>query len=159
MTHPLTRVVQAIDNAMRAGRSVEDVARAAVEALRESDDLQRRALAWIVSCDTGASSKTIWAKMQGVPSPDRYGYDHPSDPADLGRCLRLFKIVPEWKYRLNEMVDCGPAWKRLVDRWDELHACMEREVGIDWSKGREAPETYGLMQSIIRPATMGKGAP
>ncbi len=105
-----------------------------------------RAQAWIVGANSGASSKTIWAVMTGVKNPR---IAHPWDPGDLGRCLQLLELVPEWKPRIGEMAALSPTWARLVERWDEIAKSMEDEVGIDWSKGRSAPKTHGLMQSII----------
>jgi len=107
------------------------------------------ALRWIVSDDTGMSSQALWAQMAGVPHECRR--HHPHDPADLGRCLVLLARVPEWRARIGEMAAHGPAWSALVARWDELEACMADEVGIDWSKGQNAPKTYDLMDSIIDP--------
>lgn len=107
-----------------------------------------RLIGWFASDDTGMSSKQIAAWLAaGVRMPCR---DHPYDPSDLGRCLRLLEIIPEWKPRIGEMASVSPAWAALVARWDELAQCMADEVGIDCSKGRRAPETYALMRSILR---------
>lgn len=108
-----------------------------------------RANAWIVGSDSGMSSKAIWAHMMGVKPRD--GWCHPHDPADFGRCARLLELMPEWRDRLPEMVELSQEWRALVARWDEIHASMDREVGVDWSKGRSAPITYGLMRDILYP--------
>ncbi len=63
-------------------------------------DEHRRACEWIVSSDTGLSSRHIWAVMMGVPIERK---SHPSDPSDLGRCLRLLAAVPQWRPRIGEM--------------------------------------------------------
>ena len=79
--------------------------------------------------------------------------NHPHDPDDLGRCLRLMKLVPEIREGFVERMSAlSPEWQALAERWDEIAASMEAEVGIDWSKGRSAPRTYGLMRSILRDA-------
>lgn len=98
---------------------------------------------WILSGDTGTSSKAICAHMQGI-KPERESY--PSDPADLGRCLRLLEQIPEWKPRIKEMAVYGPGWAGQVERWEELAETMADEVGIDWSKGDSAPVTYEAMR-------------
>ena len=112
-------------------------------------DLMKRAHRWIVGRDTGMSSKAIWAHMMGAGEPGFGGWAYPSDPSDLGRCLRLLRVVPEWQVRMPEMAKRSPAWGRLIARWDEIVACMEDEVGWDWSKGRSAPRTYDLMKTVL----------
>ncbi len=111
-----------------------------------SMSIDKRALAWVMSDDTGSSSKAICAYMTGSGSKQ---WSYPHDPADLGRCLRLLHQIPEWKPRISEMAEHGPGWAGLIACWDDLAATMEDEVGIDWSKGRSAPDTYRLMQLAI----------
>lgn len=106
-----------------------------------------RVLKWMMSGDTGISSKSICAHMTDTESKD-YG-SYPSDPSDLGRCLRLLELFPEWKARITEMAKYGTGWIGLVAKWDELAQMMADEVGIDWSKGRSAPLTYEAMQAAI----------
>ena len=113
--------------------------------------IPRAAVQWVSAGDSGQSSMRIWAHMTGT---ERDSFrDWPHDPADLGRCLRLLANVPEWRVRIGEMAAYGPQWGALAARWDELHASMRDEVGIAWDKGRRAPKTYALMDSIIREAT------
>lgn len=110
-------------------------------------NLSTRLAAWFVSGDTGISSKCIAAVMAGVPGeniPDQYT---PSDPSDLGRCLRLLERFPEWKERLSEMGKLNENWAKILPHWNEAAEMMAQEVGIDWSKGRSAPETYNFMKS------------
>ena len=103
--------------------------------------------AWLVGRDTGASSKCIAAAFMGVPDARR---DHPWDPADLGRCLRLIELVPEIRDGFVERMSVlSPTWKALAERWEEMSACMADEVGIDYSKGQSAPRTYALMKQTI----------
>ncbi len=109
----------------------------------------QKALGWIVSRDTGLSSVAIWSNMTGVKPED--GWHYPSDPADLGRCLRLLKLIPTWRKRLPEMSRRDPCWRALVKHWDELEKLIANEVGIDWSKGRSAPRTYKRMKEILDP--------
>lgn len=112
----------------------------------------RRVIAWFVSGDTGASSETIAAHMCGVEPNGAY-FCAPSDPSDLGRCLRLLELFPEWKARMPEMVEYGPEWSALVSCWDKLASLMDHEAGIDWSKGSRAPKTYAAMRDAIAKAT------
>ena len=109
-------------------------------------DIADRAIAWITSQDTGTSSKAIWSHMMGcAPS----NLSHPYDPSDLGRCLRLLEKVPEWKPRISEMAKYSPGWAGLAKQWDSLSEKMDDEVGIDWSKGKGAPETYRSIKLAI----------
>lgn len=100
---------------------------------------------WLTSRDTGISSEAILAVMTGFDPSDR-NLDAPYDPSDLGRCLRLLEIFPEWKSRIPEMAKAGPRWAIAVSCWGEISRSMEEEVGIDWSKGKSAPRTYRLMK-------------
>jgi hypothetical protein len=103
-------------------------------------DVTHRSTCWIVDGDTGLSSEAIWANMMGTQRP-RWGWSHPLDPADLGRCLRLLEVIPEWKPRLPEMAARSKQWAALVANWAALETSMRDEVGVDWSKNRSAPKT------------------
>lgn len=100
---------------------------------------------WMRGHDCGASSEAIAMHMMAGWCDGSYPYD----PSDLGRCLRLLKQFPEWKPRMREMAAYGPAWAAYVSRWDDMAACMDAEVGIDWSKGRRAHKTYDLMHELV----------
>lgn len=110
--------------------------------------VETRANAWIIGRNSGLSSQAIWAHMKGISNPDRR-WSYPHDPADFGRCARLLALIPEWRRRLRGMARYSKQWAVLVQRWSEIEACMESEVGIDWSKGRAAPKTYDLMRQIL----------
>lgn len=112
-----------------------------------TDDTAARAAEWFMSDDTGISSKTIAAFMLGGDPTKFYLACPPADPSDLGRCLRLLDRFPEWKPRMAEMSTVGEDWARIMPHWDEVSASMAEEVGIDWSKGRNAQATYALMKS------------
>jgi hypothetical protein len=79
--------------------------------------IEERAAQWRAGRDTGASSKTLCAMMLG--ETPRYR-DHPHDGDDLGRCLRLLELIPEWKPRLPEMAAVSPYWAALVENWADL---------------------------------------
>jgi len=65
--------------------------------------IQKRALAWALSGDTGISSETMCAYFTGVKKGGPFGSQAPSDAADRGRCIRLLKLIPEWIERLDEL--------------------------------------------------------
>lgn len=107
-------------------------------------EMQQRIIKWLLSGDTGSSSKAICAHMSGAGSSDMCSY--PSDPSDLGRCLRLLELVPEWNARIGEMAQYSPGWAGLITEWLALTELMKNEVGIHWEKGKSAPETYKAMK-------------
>lgn len=100
---------------------------------------------WIVSYDTGVSSKTIWAVMMGAISGQEpwSTFNVPHDPADFGRCYRLLKAIPEWRPRLHEVAERFPKWAPLIAAWDELTALYEEEVASG-----TAPKLYARMRQL-----------
>ena len=107
--------------------------------------LEGRVISWLLSDDTGASSLSICAHMLGEPCE---GYA-PSDCSDLGRCLRLLDLVPEWGPRVLEMATYGPDWKGLVDQWDQIVHLYHNEGGVPVSARHRSPETYRAMKLAI----------
>lgn len=114
---------------------------------------ERRALLWLAGRDSGLSSQAIAYHMLGLSSNGNY----PLDPSDLGRCLRMLELFPEWKPRISEMASYSKCWAGLCARWDALAAMMADEVGIDWSKGRNAPKTYQAMHAAMQQGGGGGG--
>lgn len=112
-----------------------------------------RAAEWLLSDDTGMSSKALCARMMGG-KPKMDGFNYPSDPSDFGRCYRLLKLIPEWRARLHEMSDCGPYWKALVEQWDAIEASYLAETAV----GPHAEKTYKLMKSILDPIEDADGS-
>ena len=110
-----------------------------------SGDLNSKIVAWMADGDTGLSSETIALWISQRKKLSRWGAFTPSDPADLGRCLRLLRAVPELRERLHEMAECSEQWAHMLTYWDEIEQSMIDEVGIDWEKARSAPKTYEIM--------------
>lgn len=110
-------------------------------------------LEWLKGRDTGLSSRAIVAKMENIDIRifGERGYDHPQDPADLGRCIRLLLIAREYRQRLHEMADCSPQWKALVEHWDELEKLYY--LGLSRAN-RRAPECYKRMRELISQSTV-----
>lgn len=109
------------------------------------------AAAWLAGDDTGISSKTIWHVMTGKPMPGLFPPDTPKDPADFGRCFRLFEQFPQWYARFGEVADRYPEWRPLVDTWAELAEMYERAVA---AKGAEqtrlSKAMYARMKKLLR---------
>jgi len=76
-------------------------------------------LDWLMSGDTGVSSKTIMHVMEGS-QPPRFGADVPHDASDFGRCHRLLQAFPLYRSRLHEVADRYLEWGPLVREWDRL---------------------------------------
>lgn len=101
-----------------------------------------RPFQWITGADTGISSRTLWAAMTGVQGGR---FDQPYDPADLGRCIRLIELMPEWESRLDEVPLVCPKWQWVVEHWEELKALYYEEL----SEGTGlAPRLYQRMLEL-----------
>ncbi len=119
--------------------------RAELAGLRADASVSRRGHMWLAGTDSGLSSKAICRHMLGIKSRG----DCPHDPSDLGRCLRMLELFPEWKPRIGEMATYSPQWAALAANWDSLAEMMADEVGINWTKGLSAPKTYAAMRAAI----------
>lgn len=117
------------------------------------------ALQWIVSGDTGISSKAIWAQMMGQSVYGGFGgprHSYPRDPDDFGRCYRVLHQCG-WSGRMGEMAQHGPEWAALVGAWPELTALWVEEIGPSPFKepeyfGKRAPKLYARMQELFAAA-------
>ena len=85
------------------------------------------AVRWLWGTDVGMSSAAIFGVLAGPEELRKSARDYgkaaaPRDPADLGRCLRLLAIFPEWRARLPEVAAAYPdtTWSKIVARWGEL---------------------------------------
>ena len=67
---------------------------------------------WLLSDDTGMSSKAICAWMLDINSDLT---SSPSDKWDRGRCIRLLKLMPEWISRLDEMKTMNDSWPEQIE--------------------------------------------
>lgn len=100
---------------------------------------------WLLGDDTGISSEAIVAYMEGATTIRRFG-NHPHDPADLGRCIRLLAIAPDYRLRLPEMARVSPVWAALVAHWDELEALYNLP---EVQRTGKAHRCYERMREII----------
>lgn len=110
--------------------------------------VERTVIRWLLSPDTGASSTAICAHMIGE-KPEDNDYSAPSDPSDLGRCLRLLDLVPEWKPRIHEMAVYGPAWAGLIKQWGVIVDLYYNESGVPLEQRKLSPETNRAMKLAI----------
>ena len=102
---------------------------------------------WLLSGDTGTSSKTIFSVMTGMTGRELFDRDIPDipyDPSDFGRCHRLLKRFPEYRARLPEVAAKYPEWEPFVREWDRMTALYVR----DEPTGKN-DELYDLMQKLV----------
>lgn len=118
--------------------------------MRDLPDEMSRAVNWILNDDTGISSKTIWAVMMNADYPD---HDIPWDVADIGRCLRLLALMPEWADRLAEVAAAYPYWAPVIAAWGELQALYEKE-----SPNESRPKLYARIREIRKEVDGLRGA-
>ena len=95
---------------------------------------------WIVSNDTGISSKSIWAALR-VPNikDDNFRFDVPSDNSDFGRCYRLVKNCGITKDSLHKVSQVFKWYKPVIDSWDTLSELYEAE---------KKQELYDLLKKL-----------
>lgn len=83
---------------------------------------------WWRGLDVGTSSAAIFAVFCGsrwkMEAQQMGRASTPHDAADLGRCLRLLAMFPDWRGRLADVAAEYPDgdWPKLVGRWPELEA-------------------------------------
>jgi hypothetical protein len=127
-----------------------------MEAVEQMEVEIQQAAHWFASGDTGVSSERIvTCAMANTLVPSSWDEGYPRDPADIGRCFRAIDKMPWARRGLDILAGTLPRWRALAARWDEIRQVMNDEVGIDWSRGKSAPKTYGLMEEIIDGATKG----
>lgn len=103
---------------------------------------------WLANGERGASSETIVHYVTGIKTND--WHDHPLDPSDLGRCVKLLEACPELVDGFKDkMPKVSPVWARLVEHWDELVAMLDDEVP-GWRHGKHglASKTYNMMKKL-----------
>ncbi len=82
-----------------------------------SDDFKK--LATIVCSETslGISSKTILAYCTET---EIYHNDRPYDMSDVGRCVYLLSLFPEWKEKIKYISKRFPEWGTIGKHWEEI---------------------------------------
>lgn len=123
------------------------------------ETIERRALEWFASGDTGTSSETIARHMLGLKYTGAFGVSEPSDGGDLARCLRLLSKIPEWAPRINEMASLSNSWAAIVPHWEELKALLAEEIGPEFERNinKSSPRTYKRICQITDHARKADG--
>lgn len=97
--------------------------------------------AWFHGNDCGMSSRTIAAAIYPEFTPAlRYGPCIPSDPSDVGRCVRLLELAEKHgqSFDMDVVALRFPVWRPLVARWPDIVAAYRADVAAEaeWSKAR-----------------------
>jgi len=108
---------------------------------------------WFTSGDTSTSSEVIVAHMTNCLSDVGLSSGNlvqtckfvmstqlqggwalaPRESTELGRCMRLLDLFPEWKPRIQEMAVYGADWAGICAQWDFLVDSLVAEVGdVQW---------------------------
>jgi hypothetical protein len=108
-------------------------------------ELSDKIISWLLSNDTGMSSKTLCACFFNLPTINCANY--PGDPGDFGRCYRFLEMLtnPEKEQTLQKAAKVSPVWEALVREWDMLEK-MYRESTLS--------EMFNKMQKITRDALL-----
>lgn len=107
--------------------------------------MRDKILNWLTSGETGISSKVM---VQAALNQELTCTDHPLDPDDFRRCLKLVYAVPEIKERFEDIAQISLVWLNIINNWGELEILFLDEVGINCEKGYRATKTYELMKAL-----------
>lgn len=106
---------------------------------------------WLANGERGVSSEAIVSQLTGIQI-GRHGNfpDHPYDPGDLRRCVKLLDTYPLIGLVFkDEMPKRSPIWAELVANWEHLTVLLKEEIR---ERTGNAPRTYAEMKRIINGA-------
>ena len=84
---------------------------------------------WLVSDDTGLSSKAIASVILTGRCATGRKYHHPLDPSDFGRCLRLMRELPYGTGgTVGVLAGHSKEWKAVIENWEELEKLYDEEL-------------------------------
>lgn len=95
--------------------------------------IEKRALQWLLSGDTGTSSETLCAFMLGLERGHYSSY--PADAADRGRCIGLLKLIPEWLPRLTALAAAEPGRPHTVNGEVNHHYGWTEQIPLILQEG------------------------
>lgn len=94
----------------------------------EKMEVNRSWLDWLASGDTGISSETMFSAITGIPVSR---YDVPKDIADIGRCVRMLRKLPDLRTQLHKVIEKHKEWMPYIDCWRELESRYDECQGWD----------------------------
>lgn len=83
---------------------------------------------WLASHDTGVSSKTMFSAITGVPTD---ACDIPYDIADVGRCVRMLRALPDLRPQIEKVMIKHKEWMPFIDCWKELERRYDECVAFE----------------------------
>lgn len=96
--------------------------------------------AWLASDDVGMSSKYMASVLSGGEFSADFAY--PIGVADLGRCIRMIRAIPEFADRIQFMsTGQGLKWAVVAENWGEWVALYDKEQASG-----KCPELYTSMK-------------
>lgn len=103
---------------------------------------------WLARGERGISSEAIVEQLTGERVGRHFrGSDHPYDPSDLNRCVKLLDQHDLAKLVFpGAMADRSPEWAALDAAWDELTTLLREEQA---EKTGRAPRTYARMREVL----------
>ncbi|CAH3352570.1 hypothetical protein AI2602V1_3539 [Citrobacter freundii] len=109
-------------------------------------DLAMKVLKWQTTGNVGVSSATMASIALGLEKPFYgSGFGAPRDPSDMLRCMKLLEAIPEIRDHFPTIAKRVPAFKGIIEQWDELVEVMNWEcVGDNW----RAPDAYNLIKKL-----------
>jgi len=86
-----------------------------------SIEISEKTLIWLLSNDTGVSSKALCSCLYLIPTRDDEA-NYPHDPNDFGRCKKFLETLTpdERKNALLSVSELSKIWKELVENWERL---------------------------------------
>ena len=102
--------------------------------------MKQSQLQWIVSGDTGISSETMWAAINGV---ENHWKGVPHDPSDFGRCYRYVNTCCITREQMEIVKIYHPPFTPFIDNWDNICKLYESE-----QHGRMV-KTYDYIKSLL----------
>lgn len=100
---------------------------------------------WIFTGESGLSSECMAATACGIKLKNK---NHPRDPSDLIRCIKLVRHVCEIEDKFKEISKISKEWECVINNWELLLKALFDEVGYDFKKSNKAPKTYLLMKNL-----------
>lgn len=102
------------------------------------EEISKKAASWLMTGETGISSKTMLGVALGIKMNR---LDAPCDPSDFRRCHLLVKKIPEIKNFFPEIAKKVPQFKGILENWNELEKVLKKD-----EKFRASSELYALIK-------------
>jgi len=131
-----------------ANLPLSDERQAEVSHAENNSKIPAAVVEWLRNGRRGLSSEALCKHFFGEPvGAEKH---HPSDPADLSRCLMFLDAAfgTGTPVQMDSVRSISPYWDAYVDHWTELVSLFEKESGYAKRGFWKAPETYDLMVKI-----------